>query len=156
MSRITIELAEAATPEIAELLAELDAALEGPYAPDQRHALSIEQLFRPEVRFFLVRLEGRAVGCGGIAFLDGYAEVKRMYSRPAVRRQGVAQALLRRIESEARRAGTTVLRIETGMHQHEAIRFYEAAGFRRRGPFGPYARMPRHAIETSVFYEKEV
>jgi hypothetical protein len=24
-----------------------------------------------------------AVGCGGVAFFDGYAEVKRMYTRPA-------------------------------------------------------------------------
>ena len=137
-----------------ELLAELDAVLAGPYAADQRHALSIEKLFQPDVRFFVARLEGVAVACGGVAFCDGYAELKRMYSKPAVRGRGVAKALLRRLEAEARAAGATLLRIETGVFQQEALRFYESAGFRRCGPFGPYAEMPPRAIELSLFYEK--
>ena len=53
-------------------------------------------------------------------------------------------------------AGATLLRIETGLYQAEALRFYENAGFRRCGAFGPYADMPPHAIETSLFYEKAV
>jgi putative acetyltransferase len=151
---IAIEQVKAPTPEAVELLAELDAALSGPYAADQRHALSIERLFQPDVRFFLARLEGAAVACGGVAFYDGYAEVKRMYSRPSVRGRGVAKALLRRLEAEARAGGATLLRIETGIYQQEALRFYEGAGFLRCGAFGPYAEMPARAIETSLFYEK--
>ena len=151
---VAIELAPAPTPEAVALLAELDAALAGPYAADQRHALSIEKVFQPDVRFFLGRLEGVAVACGGVAFYDGYAEVKRMYSRPSVRGRGVAKALLRRLEAEARAAGATLLRIETGVYQQEALRFYEGAGFRRCGAFGPYAEMPPRAIELSLFYEK--
>jgi len=127
-----------------------------PYAADQRHALSIERLFQPDVRFFVARADGVAVGCGGVAFRDGYAEVKRMYSKASVRGRGVAKALLRRIEAEARAAGAPLLRIETGLYQQEALRFYEGAGFRRCGPFGPYAEMPARAIELSLFYEKAV
>src|SRR5262245_53740854 len=97
---VVIEQTPAATPEVMELLAELDAALSGPYAADQRHALSVEQLFQPDVRFFVARLDGAAVACGGVGFYDGYAELKRMYSRPAVRGRGVAKALLRRLEAE--------------------------------------------------------
>jgi putative acetyltransferase len=96
------------------------------------------------------------VACGGVAFYDGYAELKRMYSRPSVRGRGVAKALLRRLEAEARAAGATLLRIETGVYQQEALRFYEGAGFRRCGAFGPYADMPPRAIELSLFYEKEM
>jgi len=151
---ITIEAVTTPTPEVVELLAELDAVLSGPYAADQRHALSVERLFQPDVRFFLARLDGAAVACGGVGFYDGYAELKRMYSKPAVRGRGVAKAILRRLEAEARAAGAPLLRIETGVHQEEALRFYEAAGFRRCGPFGPYAQMPSRAIELSVFYEK--
>ena len=151
---ITIELVSAATAEVTELLGELDAVLAGPYAADQRHALSIEQLFEPNVRFFVARLDGAAVACGGVGFYDGYAELKRMYSKPSVRGRGVAKALLRRLEEEARVAGAALLRIETGVHQEEALRFYEGAGYRRCGPFGPYAAMPPRAIELSVFYEK--
>jgi putative acetyltransferase len=153
---IAIEQAPAPTPEILELLAELDAVLAGPYAADQRHALSIERLFQPDVRFFVALIDGTAVACGVVAFCDGHAEVKRMYSRPAMRGRGVAKALLRRLEAEARAAGATLLRIETGVYQQEALRFYEGAGFRRCGPFGPYAEMPPRAIELSLFYEKAV
>ena len=153
---IAIALTKAATPEVVELLGELDAALSGPYTADQRHALSVEQLFRPDVRFFVARLEGAAVACGGIGFYHGYAELKRMYSRPSVRGRGVAKAILRRLEAEARAAGAPLLRIETGVYQEEALRFYEGAGFRRCGAFGPYADMPPRAIETSIFYEKAV
>lgn len=151
-----IEQALAPTAEILDLLGELDAVLSGPYAADQRHALSVERLFQPNVRFFVARLDGVAVACGGIGFYDGYAELKRMYSRPSVRRRGVAKAILRRLEAEARAAGATLLRIETGTYQEEALRFYEAAGFRRCGPFGPYAAMPPRATELSIFYEKAV
>jgi putative acetyltransferase len=151
---ITIDAVTAPTPEVIELLGELDAVLSGPYAPDQRHALSVERLFHPEVRFFVARLDGATVACGGVGFYDGYAELKRMYSRPSVRGRGVAKAILRRLEMEARAAGAPLLRIETGVHQEEALRFYEAAGFRRCGPFGPYAQMPPRAIELSIFYEK--
>ena len=155
-TEISIERAEAPTAEIVELLAELDAELSGPYAAEQRHALSVEKLFQPNVRFFVAHLEGAAVACGGIGFYDGYAELKRMYSRPSVRGRGVAKAILRRLEAEARAAGAPLLRIETGVYQEEALRFYEGAGFRRCGAFGPYADMPARAIETSIFYEKAV
>jgi len=155
MDIATIERAQAPTAEVVELLTELDAALAG-YSADQRHALSIDKLFQPDVRFFVARVDGVAVACGGIAFYDGYAELKRMYSKPAVRGRGVAKAVLRRLEDEARAAGATLLRIETGLYQADALRFYEGAGFHRCSAFGPYADMPAHAIETSLFYEKAV
>jgi len=153
---VVIEQAHAPSADIIELLGELDAELSGPYAADQRHALSVEKLFQPDVRFFVARLDGAAVACGGIGFYHGYAELKRMYSRPSVRGRGVAKAILRRLEAEARAAGAPLLRIETGVYQEEALRFYEGAGFRRCGAFGPYADMPPRAIETSIFYEKAV
>jgi putative acetyltransferase len=105
------------------------------------------------VRFLLAWLDG-VVGCGGVAMFDDYAEVKRMYTRPEARGRGVAKALLRRIEDEARGANKSVLRLETGTYQQEAIGLYEAMGFQPRGPFGPYAAMPARNIETSLFLEK--
>ncbi|HEY1382441.1 MAG TPA: GNAT family N-acetyltransferase [Dongiaceae bacterium] len=152
---IAIEQAKEATPEIVALLDALNDALAG-YSSEQRHALSVDQLFQPNIRFFVVRVADEAVACGGIGFYDGYAELKRMYSTPEVRGRGVAKALLLRLEEEAREAGVGLLRIETGIHQREALRFYEAAGYRRCGPFGPYADMAASAIETSLFYEKSV
>ena len=143
-----------ATREVHDLIGELNDVLGAAYEAHQRHGLSIEQLFEPHVRFFIARLDGLAVGCGGVAVFDDYAEVKRMYTRPMARGRGVAKALLRRIEYEARGAGISVLRLETGTRQHEAIGLYQRMGFRPRGPFGAYAVMPARNIETSLFFEK--
>jgi putative acetyltransferase len=151
---ITIERAAEATPEVRDLIGELNDVLGAAYEDHQRHGLSLAQLFEPHVRFFLARRNGLAVGCGGVAMFDDYAEVKRMYTRPAARGGGVGKALLRRIEDEARRAEKPLLCLETGIHQREAIGLYERAGFRPRGPFGPYAAMPARNIETSLFFEK--
>ena len=151
---ISIELVPAPTPEARQLLAELDDILGAAYEPEQRHALSIEQLFQPGILFFIARLNGEAVGCGGVAFAADFAEVKRMYTRQAARGRGVGKALLARIDAEARSAGRRVLRLETGVQQGAAIGLYQRWGFRRRGPFGDYADLPPHSIATSVFYEK--
>lgn len=153
---VTIERVSAATDEVTKLVTELDQALTGPYRPEQHHALSLDQLFADNVRFFLARLDGRGVGCGGVAFYDGFAEVKRMFTRPAARRKGVANAVLRHLEREAKRAGHSILRLETGRYQAEAIALYLRAGFERCDPFGEYRSMPPRAIETSVFYEKSI
>jgi putative acetyltransferase len=151
---ITIERAVEATPEVHDLIGELNDVLGAAYEAHQRHGLSIEQLFESNVLFLVARVDGLAVGCGGVALFDDYAEVKRMYTRPAARGRGVAKALLRKIEDVARRAGKSVLRLETGTYQQEAIGLYERAGFRLRGPFGPYAAMSARNIETSLFFEK--
>ena len=152
---VTIERVPAATDEVRQLLAELDEALSG-YLPEQRHALSVDALFEDSVRFFAVRLDGVAIGCGGVAFYDGFAEVKRMYTRPTARRKGVAATLLRRLEDEAREAGHSVLRLETGRYQAEAIGFYEREGFEQCEAFGDYLALPAQALATSVFYEKPI
>ena len=151
---ITVERISAPTPELRELIGELDAVLGAAYEPHQRHGLSLDQLFEPHVRFFLARLDGAAVACGGVALFEDYAEVKRMYTRPAVRGRGIAKAVLRRLEEEARVSGKTVLRLETGHLQPEAVGLYRRAGFVSRGPFGHYAQMPARDIELSLFFEK--
>jgi putative acetyltransferase len=153
---VAIERVSAPTDEVRQLLAELNDALSGPYLPEQHHYLPVEQLFGDDVRFFAARADGVAVGCGGVAFYDGFAEVKRMYTRPTARRQGVAAAILRRLEEEARSAGYSILRLETGVYQAEAIAFYEREGFEQCGAFGAYGSMSPRAIETSVFYEKSI
>ena len=151
---IAVEQVVRATPEVHDLIGELNDVLGAVYEAHHRHGLSIEQLFERHVRFFLARLENLAVGCGGVALFDDYAEVKCMYKRPAARGRGVGKALLRRIEDEARGGDKSVLRLETGTYQPEAVGPYESMGFRRRDPFGPYAMMPACNVETSLFFEK--
>jgi putative acetyltransferase len=153
---IAIDLAPTATDEVRALIAELDRTLAAEYTPDQRHGLALEAIFQPHIRFFLARLDGAAVGCGGVALFADFAEVKRMYVRDAVRGRGVAQALLTRIETTAREAGLSLLRLETGERQPAALKFYARAGFRPCAAFGDYTAMPPQAIATSVFMEKRL
>jgi putative acetyltransferase len=153
---LTIDLVPAATHDVRALIGELEQTLSAEYPPEQRHGLALEAIFQPHIRFFVARVNGAAVGCGGVALFADYAEVKRMYVREAARGRGVAQALLIRIEHAARDAGLDLLRLETGTRQHAAMRLYAQAGFRRCAAFGNYAAMPSQAIATSVFLEKRL
>jgi putative acetyltransferase len=153
---IVIELVPTVTDDVRALIGELDRILSAEHTPEQRHGLALDAIFRPGVRFFLARSSGVAVGCSGVAFFPGFAEVKRMYLREAARSRGVAQSLLTRIESEARDAGFATLRLETGMRQTAALRFYARAGFVPCAAFGDYATMPPPAIATSVFLQKRL
>ena len=57
---ITVEQVVQATPEVHDLIGELNDVLGATYEAHQRHGLSIEQLFEPHVRFFIARLDGLA------------------------------------------------------------------------------------------------
>jgi putative acetyltransferase len=156
MIGLTIEPAPTATAEVAALVGELEEILGAEYPPDQRHGLALDAIFQPHIRFFVARLDGAAVGCGGVARFDGFAELKRMYVRAGARGRGVAQALLARLEAETRAAGLDLLRLETGDRQLAALRFYERAGFVRCGAFGVYAEMAPASVAASVFLEKRL
>ena len=153
---IQVEAALTATDEVRQLVGELETVLAVEYPPEQRHGLALDAIFQPQVRFFLARRQGTAVGCGGVALFADYAEVKRMYVRPSARGQGVAEAILARIEQEVRDNKLTVLRLETGDRQFAAMRLYVRAGFRECPAFGDYALKPPQAIAASVFFEKRL
>ena len=53
--------------------------------------------------------------------------------------QGVAEAVLARIEEEVRSAGLPLLRLETGNRQVAAMRLYMRTGFRECPAFGDRA-----------------
>jgi putative acetyltransferase len=156
MEMITIEPAVTATEDVRTLVGELEQVLSAEYPPEQRHGLPLDAIFQPHIRFFVARLGGAPVGCGGVALFPGFAEVKRMYVRDLARGRGVADALLARIEKETCDAGLALLRLETGDRQLAAIRFYERAGFQRCAAFGAYASMLPSSIATSVFFEKRL
>ena len=155
-NEVQIEPALTATDEVRSLVGELEAVLSNEYLPEQRHGLTLDAIFQPNVRFFLARLRGAAVGCGGVFLFPDFAEVKRMYVRPTARGQGVADALLVRIEAEVQRTGLTVLRLETGDRQIAAMRLYVRMGFRECPAFGAYALMAPQSIASSVFFEKRI
>ena len=74
-----------------------------------------------------------------------------MYVEPAARGRKLGRSILLRIEQEARTAGLECLRLETGIHQAEALALYRSAGYRERGPFGDY-----RSDALSIFMERNL
>lgn len=156
MPTISVERELALTSDVRSLIYELDSELAVAYPPEQMHGLSLKTLFESHVQFFLARMDDAPVGCCGVAFFDGFAEVTRMFVRKSARGTGVAQQLLARVEDATREAGLPLLRLEAGVRQPAALRLYESVGFRPRTIFGRYADLQPAAIKNSLFYEKAV
>jgi putative acetyltransferase len=134
------------------LIAELEAHLEPLYPQESRHGYSVEKLLREGVAFFVIRHDGFAAGCGGVKLYGtAYGEVKRMYVRSEFRGMGFAKLILDHLAEYAREGGVGLLRLETGIHQVEAIGLYERMGFYRISPFGEY----REDLQ-SVYFEKPI
>jgi ribosomal protein S18 acetylase RimI-like enzyme len=132
-----------ASPDATALIAELDAHLQPLYPRESQHGFSVQKLITDAVAFFVIRDDGVAAGCGGIKLFGAeYGEVKRMYVRPAFRGRGLGRLMLDHLTDYARSRGVAIVRLETGIHQHAAIRLYEAYGFRRIPPFPPYTDDP--------------
>lgn len=145
---ITVERPD--TEEAMELIAELEAHLSPLYPQESRHGFSVEKLLREGVVFFVIRSDGLPAGCGGVQlFGSEYGEIKRMYVRPAFRGLGLGKAMIEHLAAYARSQGVGSLRLETGIHQREAIGLYERMGFERIAPFGEY-----HHDPLSRFYEQ--
>jgi ribosomal protein S18 acetylase RimI-like enzyme len=141
-----------ATSDATALITELDAYLEPLYARESRHGFSVERLIADAVAFFVIRDNGAAAGCGGIKlFGTEYGEIKRMWVRPEYRGRSFGKLMLDHLADYSTQRGVKILRLETGIHQHAAIRLYEQAGFRRIPPFGPYTDDP-----VSLCYEKRM
>lgn len=150
MSAIIME-ARPDTADAVVLITELEAQLEPFYPRASRHGLSVEQLLAEAVAFFVLRSQGMPAACGGVKLFDGYGELKRMYVREQFRGLGFGRSMLDHLADYTRARGITLLRLETGIHQHAAIGMYERAGFYRIPPFGTYIDDP-----LSAYFEKRL
>ncbi len=152
---IEIERVIEANAEITALIDELDQELSRQYPPETQHAIELDEIRQPHILFFAARLNGSAVGCGGLALFSGFSEVKRLYVREEARGRGVADAIMSRLIEEALAARRTTMRLETGTRSFAAIRFYQRWGFQPCEIYEPYASMPPQAIAASLFFERK-
>ncbi|HEY3334044.1 MAG TPA: GNAT family N-acetyltransferase [Candidatus Limnocylindrales bacterium] len=147
MPEVTLAQERPDHPDAESLVLELEDHLASRYPAESRHGFSVQQLLDQGVDFFVLRDAGAPAACGGILFVEGqgrepYGEVKRMYTRDAYRGRGYGRRVLARLLEHARDHGVTLVRLETGIDQVEAIGLYESMGFRRCPPFGPYRDDP--------------
>jgi GNAT superfamily N-acetyltransferase len=105
--------------------------------------LQADHLAPPHGVFVVAWLDGVAVGCGGIRQYDATTgEIKRMYVKPDLRRQGISRVVLEELEARARGIGYTRLVLETGTRKPEAIALYESSGYDAIEPYGFYKQAP--------------
>ncbi len=149
---VVIAPADPREPRVRALIEELDAYQLSLYPAESNHLLDVGTLTHPQMRFFAAAVDGEVLGCGGIWLHADYAEVKRVYVSPKARGLGLAKKIMARLEDEARAAGMKIARLETGIHQPEALGLYRALGYANRGPFGGYPTDD----PMSVFMEKRL
>jgi len=139
-------------PEVRAMLDKLDTYCAALYPLESNHLMDIASLMTGDVLFLVARdVGGQAVGCAALVNRGGYGEVKRMYVDESVRGRGTGRQLLDQLAVFARMSGLQSLKLETGIHQPEAIALYERSGFVRIAPFGEYQPDP-----LSLFMEKRL
>jgi len=112
--------------------------LPGPYAP-------------PRGCLLLVKEGHEWVGCVGMRGLsETICEMKRMYVRPAFRRQGIGRRLTEEVIRVAKEIGYERMRLDTLAPMTAARRLYESMGFCE---IAPYYHNP---IAGAVFYELDL
>ncbi len=99
------------------------ATLPGAYAP-------------PRGRLLLANVADAPSGCVALRSLaPGVCEMKRLFVRPAYRRDGLGRSLAERAIAEARYIGYATMRLDTLPCMAAAIRLYQALGFVRRSAY---------------------
>jgi putative acetyltransferase len=141
-------------PDAQALIARSEALMTALYPSESNHFEPADGLRPPNGSFWGAWIDADLVGCGGVkhhapAGEPAYGEIKRLFVLDSARGRGVAKQLMARLEGELLARGVRLARLETGIHQPEALALYRRLGYVERGPFGGYALDP-----LSAFFEK--
>ncbi len=141
---VTISLDGSESEDAQSLIRQLDEDLLRRYpALKAVHGLHPQDGADPNFTFVIARVDGNAVGCGALRRLkSGVGEVKRMFVLPEFRGRGIARNILQALESRARDLGYSLVWLETGIGQPEAIGLYRSARYCEFPGFGEYVGNP--------------
>lgn len=146
-----IEIDDLSRPEIRALLNEHLESMYQLSPPESVHALDLEKLRKPEITFWSAWEGSVLLGCGALKELNArHGEIKSMRTTTALRRKGVARAVLAHIIAVARYRSYERLSLETGSMEafKPAQKLYESFGFEYCGPFGEYTQDPNSVFMT--------
>ena len=122
---------------------------------DNKH-LMVDEL-RPPLGLFLVARHNRdlvgGVGLRSISDPDLHlAEIKRLWVRPDLRREGIGLALMHEIQIHAKELGYVRLFLETGPAQPEALALYRSHGWTEieKYPDGVFSHPPAHRFSKDL------
>lgn len=154
---LNIQPADPTGAEAALLIEELAADLMARYpTEDGTGGMAMDEFHASRHQFLVACWDGEPAGCGGIRpypyeSQTHIAEIKRMYTRPGHRGKCIAHQVLQGLEDFARAEGYTLIRLETGVRQPEAIRLYKRMGYIKIPPYAHYVHDPE-----SVCMEKQL
>lgn len=120
-------------PEIQPVLAGLFAeysALYGDYFAGHQEQERVEWYLPPQGLFIVLECDGEIIAMGAYKPCDTRtAELKRIWTRRDLRRQGLAVMVLQELERRAQQAGYQRLFLTTGFRQPQAVRLYTAHNY---------------------------
>jgi len=149
---IQISPADPRTPFIQRMISALDDYQAALYPPESNHLESLEKLVSPEYYFIAARSDNELLGIASFKRMPGvYVEIKRLYIPHQNRGMGLAIKLMSALEEKAIQEGFSEARLETGIHQTEALGLYQKLGYHKTEPFGSYQKDP-----LSVFMRKKL
>jgi len=149
-AHVEIKVADPRSTDIRALIRELDNLMEKLYPAESNHLMDLDALCAPEVQFFAAYVDSTAVGCGAVKRFADYVEVKRIFVAPHTRGLGVARKIMNTLDGATRAAGVRIMRLETGIHQPEALALFARFGFKNCASFGDYPKDD----PNSVFMER--
>ena len=116
-------------PILNGLFAEYE-ALYGDYFSSQQEEEQTAWYLPPHGLFIVLERDGEIIASGAFKPFDTEtAELKRIWTRRDLRRQGLAQLILQELEQRARRAGYRRVYLTTGFRQPAAVRLYTGYGY---------------------------
>lgn len=120
-------------PELQPILAGLFgeyAARYGDYFTSQKEVELTEWYLPPHGLFIVLERDGEIIAMGAYKPYDEQtAELKRIWTRRDLRRQGLALVIVKELERRAWLAGYQRLFLTTGFRQPEAVRLYTGHGY---------------------------
>ena len=137
--------------EVVPLLAGLTYEYDSRYGENVEMTRATEDDFDPPSGLFIVVVDGATTAAGGgFRRHDTHTcEVKRMWTNPDYRRQGLAARVLGALEDAALEAGYTRLILETGPRQPEAEALYARRGYSRIAFYGHYPEARAFSLDLS-------
>ena len=148
---LRFELDDLSRPPVRDLVARHLAGMHAQSPPESVHALALQGLKAPSIRFWSAWSGQTLVGMGALRRIDaGNGEIKSMRVADAFLGQGVGRAILDHILAEARGMGLAALSLETGSVEGfiPARTLYESVGFTACGPFDTYGPDPFSVFMT--------
>ncbi|GDX03950.1 GNAT family N-acetyltransferase [Buttiauxella sp. WJP83] len=131
-------------PIITGLFGEYEARYGDYFSRDAEVELT-EWYLAPQGLFIVLERDGEIIATGAYKPFDEHtAEIKRIWTHSSLRKQGIAQRMMRELESRAQIAGYSHVYLTTGFRQPEAVKLYLSLGYQ------PQFDIQRNPEEYSV------